>query len=120
VVDLPISCTYDFDVVSTKYMAALEDGEIPLLFLFSGTIFYAGAQEQLQVEQIPWSTEASYRLPVVNWQEMMDRYYPNTAWLHLRRDMFERLYEYKLRSGLSAWEDVFAQLLLASEKEVWT
>ena len=37
---MPVTCTYDFDVVGTKYFAALEDGEIPLEFLFSGTVFY--------------------------------------------------------------------------------
>lgn len=118
VVDLPISCTYDFEVVSTRYFAALEEGEIPLLFLFSGTVFYAGKQGQLQVEQIPWSKEASFHLPVSCWQEMMAHYYPNTAWLHLRKDVFERLYEYKARRGLPTWEEVFDRLLPASEKEV--
>lgn len=120
VVDLPISCTYDFDVVGTKYMSALEDGEIPLLFLFSGTVFYAGEQEHLQVEQIPWSKEASYRLPVECWRKMMEQYYPNTAWLRLRKDVFERLYEYKLKHSLPVWEEVFGQLLQASEKEART
>ena len=38
VIDLPITCTYDFEVVAAKYLEALEDGEVPLLFLFSGTM----------------------------------------------------------------------------------
>ncbi len=42
IVDMPVSCTYDFEVVATKYFNALGDGEIPLTFLFSGTIFYEG------------------------------------------------------------------------------
>jgi hypothetical protein len=40
IVDLPVPCTYDFEVAGTKYFDALEEGEIPLTFLFSGTIFY--------------------------------------------------------------------------------
>ena len=40
VFEMPVTCTYDFDVVGTKYFAALEDGEIPLEFLFSGSVFY--------------------------------------------------------------------------------
>ena len=38
-VDLPVTCTYDFDVAAAKYLNALDDGEVPLVFLFSGTIF---------------------------------------------------------------------------------
>jgi len=118
IVDLPISCTYDFEVVSTKYFAALEEGEIPLLFLFSGTIFYPGEQGQLQVTQIPWSREATFQLPLSCWQTMIAHYYPNTAWLRLHKDIFDRLYAYKASRGLPTWEEAFAQLLLASEKEV--
>jgi hypothetical protein len=118
IVDLPISCTYDFEVVSTKYFAALEDGEIPLLFLFSGTVFYPGEQNQLQVEQISWSKEATFQLPLSCWQAMIAHYYPNTAWLRLHKDVFDRLYAYKASHGLPTWEEAFEQLLLASEKEM--
>src|SRR3954451_20944732 len=42
VVELPVTCTYDLEVAAAKYMAALGDGgEIPLEFLFSGSVFYA-------------------------------------------------------------------------------
>src|SRR5258708_16737116 len=56
-VDLPVPCTYDFEVVSTKYFDALEDGEIPLNFLFSGTIFYSNEAGNLQAGQISWQKE---------------------------------------------------------------
>ena len=71
IVDLPVPCTYDFEVAGTKYFDALEDGEIPLTFLFSGTIFYEDESDNLQVGQISWSKEAAYRLPVALWQEMI-------------------------------------------------
>ena len=35
---------------------------------------------------------------------MMEHYYPNTAWLCLRKDVFDRLYRYKSRRGLPTWE----------------
>ncbi len=41
-VDLPLECTYDFEVTSAKYLHALRDGTIPLQFLFSGTVFTQG------------------------------------------------------------------------------
>jgi hypothetical protein len=39
VVDLPVECTYDFNIAATKYFASLDDGEVPLCFLFSGTCY---------------------------------------------------------------------------------
>ncbi|MEJ7653912.1 MAG: DUF6084 family protein [Chloroflexia bacterium] len=41
VVDMLVPCTYDFEVVSAKYFHNLEGGEVPLEFLFSGTVFYS-------------------------------------------------------------------------------
>ena len=64
VVDLPVPCTFDFNVAATKYFHALEDGEVPLCLLFSGTIFYTDDDGVLQVSQIPWEKEAEFRLPV--------------------------------------------------------
>ncbi|MDQ3013019.1 MAG: DUF6084 family protein, partial [Acidobacteriota bacterium] len=96
VVDLPVPCTFDFNVAATKYFAGLEDGEVPLCLQFSGTIFYEAGEAALQVAQIPWSKETQYRLPVRVWQDMMDSYYPNSAWLSLRRDIFDRLSHYKM------------------------
>jgi hypothetical protein len=116
-VDLPIVCTYDFDVVSTKYFNALGDGEIPLAFLFSGTIFYEGKGGNLQVGQVSWSKEASYRLPVTLWQEMMEHYYPNTAWIRLHKDVFDQLNQYKTAQGLPTWDEVVVRLLQESGEE---
>lgn len=119
IVDLPVACTYDFEVVSTKYFNALgRDSDIPLLFLFSGTIFYEGEEGNLQVGQISWSKEASYRLPVAVWQEMIARYYPNSAWIRLHKDVFDQLYHYKAMHGLPTWENVVERLLRTSSEEV--
>lgn len=104
VVDLPIHCTFDFNVAATKYFAGLEEGEVPLLMLFSGTVFYMSGSGALQVTQIPWERETRYRLPVRAWREMMDMYYPNIAWLPLERGAFERLYRYKMRRGIPTFE----------------
>jgi hypothetical protein len=118
VFEMPVTCTYDFDVVGTKYFAALEDGEIPLEFLFNGTVFYRGATGALQAVQIPWEKEAQFRLPVGIWREMMDHYFPNSAWLRIRKDTFDRLYEYRSRNALLTWERTLESLLKASEEEV--
>lgn len=116
-IDLPVPCTYDFEVVGTKYFDALEDGEIPLAFLFSGTIFYAGEGGNLQAVPISWQKEASYLLPVALWRSMISHYYPDSAWLRLRKDIFDQLYQYKARHGLPTWDGALVQLLEANGKE---
>ena len=110
-VDLPVACTFDFNVAATKYFAGLDDGEVPLNLMFSGTIFYEPADAGLQIEQIPWDREAKYRLPVGVWKEMMDIYYPNIAWLCLRRDVFDKLAQYKMDRGIPTWEEAIERLL---------
>jgi hypothetical protein len=121
VVDLPIHCTYDFDVVSTKYFDALQDGAIPLELLFSGTVFYAG-ETGLQAEQIGWDKEARYSLPVQVWKEVIGLYFPNTAWLRLHKDTFDRLNRYRMCNTLPTWEAALDNLLNASESRPspWT
>jgi hypothetical protein len=116
VVDLPVPCTFDFNVAATKYFDGLADGDVPLNFLFSGTVFYADSTGALQVAPIPWDKEARYRLPVKAWSEMMDIYYPNSAWLCLRRDVFERLYQYKVEHGIPTWEQALERILPALEE----
>ena len=116
IVELLVPCIYDFEVVSTKYFNALEDGEIPLTFLFSGTIFYQGEAGNLQIGQVSWSKEASYRLPVSLWKGVIDSYFPNTAWIRMQKDVFDQLYQYKMTQGLLTWEEVLVRLLRTSSE----
>jgi hypothetical protein len=81
--------------------------------MFSGTVFYQGADEALQVAQVPWDREANFRLPISVWKEMMEMHFPNVAWLCLRRDVFEQLYQYKVRHGLPTWEQAISKALSA-------
>ena len=114
-IDLQLPCSFDFTVASTKYFHALEAAEIPLLF--SGTVFYRGEDGALQVAQIPWDREANYRLPVEVWRRAIDQHYPNSAWLRLERDSFNRLYEYKVRNGIPTWEQVIDKLVASKEAD---
>jgi hypothetical protein len=118
VVDMPVPCTYDLEVVATKYFYALEDGEVPLEFLFSGAVFYAGEGGRLQIARVPWEKEAEYRMPVRLWKEMMEQYFPNSAWIRLHKDAFDQLYDYKVRMGLPTWEAAVEALLRMGEREV--
>jgi hypothetical protein len=116
VADLLVPCTYDFDVAAAKYLAGVQDGEIPLELLFSGTVFYVGSGGALQINRISWNAEAAYRLPVSVWRETMDRYFPGSAWLRLNRDTFDRLVAFRARRALTDWEAV-VDALLASQPE---
>jgi len=112
VIDVPVPCTFDFNVAATKYFHGLADGDVPLSFLFSGTAFYESGQERtLLVAPVPWDKEATFRLPARTWHELMDHYYPNGAWLRLRLDTFERLSEFKRRNGIPTWEEALERLL---------
>jgi hypothetical protein len=113
---LPVDCTYDLNIAAAKYFYALDDGEVPLLFLFSGSLFYAAADGQLQVERISWNKECAWRMPVATWRDLMEGHFPNSAWLYLQRDVFDRLYACRRRHGFATWEQTIERLL-ADEEE---
>lgn len=115
-VDLPVPVTYDLEIASTKYFQALADGMVPLLLLFSGTVF-ASVDGRLSVRQVPWSKEISYGLPVEVWRETVDVHFPNSAWLPVRRDTLDALGRFKSRHALPTWDDVVGALLARAEHE---
>lgn len=114
-VTLPVQCTYDLNVASAKYLYALEEGVVPLIFLFSGTVFYQAATGQMQVQRLARSKECTYRMPVSAWKEMMEEHYPGSAWLYLDEDVFERLYAHRRENGLVTWEQTIEDLLPEEE-----
>src|ERR1700683_1894356 len=91
-IEMQIPCTFDFNIAATKYFYGLEAGEVPLCLMFSGTIYQIDEGGAMLVSPVPWDREARYRLPVQTWRDMMNEYYPNTAWMCLQREMFDRLY----------------------------
>jgi Family of unknown function (DUF6084) len=110
-IELHMPCTYDFEVTAAKYLQALGDGQVPLEFLFSGTVFYSAENGMLQTGMISWDREAEYMLPVQVWRETMDHYFPNAAWLRLDRDTFERLAAYRAKHVHPSWEKTLGSLL---------
>jgi Family of unknown function (DUF6084) len=106
-----VSSSFDLGLGWVKYFHALEDGEVPLAFQFSGTIFYQAEAGNLQISKIPWDREATFRMPLSVWKQMVDEHYPDDNWLTLRRDVFDRLYRYKARNALGSWEETITRLL---------
>lgn len=115
--DLRVPCTFEFNVAATKYFYGLVSGEVPLIILFSGTVFYADSAGSLQVAPISWDQETKFRLPVQVWRDMMDAYFPNGAWLHVRRDIFDRLCRLKMQRGIPTWEQALEGILPCEEIE---
>lgn len=116
-IDLTVPCTYDLEVAAARYLAALDDGEVPLEFLLSGSVFYATAEGALQTARIAWDQELEYRMPIAAWRRTMDRHFPDGAWLRLRRQSFDRLCAYKARHAFESWEAAI-DALLESERRM--
>jgi hypothetical protein len=110
-VQLPVPCSYDMEVLASKYLDALDDGEVPLEFLFSGTVFYAGRGGMLQVARISWEREAEYRLPVAVWKETLEHHFRGTAWVRLDKARFDRLCAFKSRNAYTSWDAAIDALL---------
>jgi hypothetical protein len=108
--ELVLPLSYDIEVAANKYLAALEEGEVPLILLFSGTVF-SGALGSLSVQPVPWHKETQVRMPVAIWREAMDAHFPGQAWLRLGRSTYDDLATYRGRHGLVGWDDVVARLL---------
>lgn len=116
-VDIPIPCTYDFEIASSKYFDALEGGDVPLLLLFSGMLF-SNAQSGFSAEMVPWHLECSYRMPAHLWREAMNQFFPNQAWIRIHKDTFDELYRFKTQHSLLSWEETLQKLLAASGERV--
>jgi hypothetical protein len=114
-VDLALPCSYDFEIAANKYLYALDDGEVPLLMLFSGTIF-SGGPGDLTVQPVPWHKETSFRLPVEVWKQTMDMHFPGSAWLRLGRETFDALHRYRIGQELMTWDDAIERLLKEADK----
>jgi Family of unknown function (DUF6084) len=114
-VDVSVPCSYDMEVAAGRYFHALQDGQIPFILLFSGTIFGDG-EKNLWIEQVPWHAEARYRMPVAVWRTMMDMHFPGSGWLRLRRDTIDALAEFRASRALPTWDDAIIGVLDAARE----
>jgi hypothetical protein len=111
---VPVPCGYDMEIASTRYFHALEDGTVSLLLLFSGTAFLENGSGYA-VEQLPWTAESRYRLPVAVWREMVERDFPNAAWLRCSRETLDALARYRSRHALPTWDRTLESLLASAD-----
>lgn len=114
---LHVPVSFDLNVASAKYFYGLEDGEIPLVFLFSGTVFYKSASGGLLMQRISWENESQYKMPVDRWRRLMETYYPSASWLYIDRDVFDQLYAFKRRNRIPTWDATVSHLLERVEEK---
>lgn len=105
-----VPLTYDLDIAATKFCHGLADGEIPLLLLFAGTVYYQG-ETGVQVGQVPWSEEAPFRLPVATWRAAMDDHYPGSTYIRLSRATVDALSAYRSKHVITTWDETLERLL---------
>ncbi len=111
--ELTLPCSYDFELAANKYVSALEDGDIPLNVLFGGTVIERG-ETGVASGFVPWTCEASFRLPVAVWRETMDAHFPNAAWIRVGRETFDELARYKAACMHPTWDAALLRLIDAA------
>jgi hypothetical protein len=109
-VEVAVPVSYDLEVATGKYLHALAGAPVPIVMMFSGTVF--GKSDQgFWVEQVPWHLETRYGMPVQVYRDLMDAYFPQSGWLRLHRETLDRLLRYKAAKGLATWDDVMNELV---------
>ena len=105
-----VPLTYDLDIAATKFCHGVRDGQIPLLLLFAGTVYYQG-EEGVQVGPVPWSEEATFRLPVATWRAAMDDHYPGSTFIRLSTATLDALAAYRSKHVITTWDETLERLL---------
>lgn len=113
--ELNVPLTYDLDIAATKYFHALssEPGnnrEVPLLILFSGTLYYDG-DNGVQIGLVDWHAEAPFKLPVATWRAAMDEHYPDSTWVRVNTATLDALSAFRSERVIPTWDDTFEVLL---------
>lgn len=108
--NLAVPCTYDLEIAATSYFHSLDSGDVPLILLFSGTVFTKG-ETGFSVAPVSWRAEAPCLVPVGVWREMMDRFFLNCGWVRLSRDTLNALGAFKNARAIPTWEQAITALL---------
>ncbi|GAA3379056.1 DUF6084 family protein [Streptomyces sannanensis] len=106
-VTLAVPCTTDIQLAVAKYFRAVDHGEVPLDFLFSGTVFHSAPGSGLNTAQISWDSHTDFDLPAALWREATGR----TGWIPLSADSYDRLDDFRARHTLSSWDETANALL---------
>lgn len=112
-VDVPVACGQDVELASVSYLSALADGDVPLRFQFSGTLFHE-RDGRLAAARLPWDSETTYRLPAACWQRLREAYFGRHRWLRVDETVYERLHDYRVRHAYGSPQEAIESLLKLS------
>lgn len=113
-VDLHVPCSYDMEVAGAKYLHALAGGEIPIVLLFSGSVFGAGSAPSgagFTARPVAWSAEANHRLPLEIWRATIDRYFPGVGYIKVSHQVLDDLAKFKTDRALPTFDQALERLL---------
>lgn len=114
---MEVPCTADLEMVASRYIAALPDGDVPLSFHFTGRVLYAAADQRVQVVHLPWTTKAEYKMPVSAWRNMIKHHHGESGFAALHNDTLAALKKYKRARGLHTLDACVLELLERSPVE---
>ena len=109
-IELPLPCTYDFEVSGTTYLHALRDGRDPAAVPLQRHGLHPRRQRLLRRPDalgprgsVPPAGRRLARPDAAS--------FPGTEWLRMRRDTVEALGHYRHVHGLTSWDDAVTALL---------
>jgi Family of unknown function (DUF6084) len=65
---------------------------------------------------VPWSAEASYRMPVSVWRDLVNAHFPGSAWLRCSQETLDSLSDFKARHALPTWDATLLALLAGAAR----
>jgi Family of unknown function (DUF6084) len=113
--ELQVPCSSDLELATTRWFDAVPDGEAPLSFQFSGSVFYCGEADRLQLTRVGWHTETQFRLPLETWRATVGE---RGGLVRVSSDTFEALRRYRLDRGLHSLDAAVADLLDGAHAEI--
>lgn len=78
-------------------------------------VFHESDAGSLSVAQISRQKEGRFRLPAPTWRDLMETCYPQTGWLCLRNDVFDRIDAHRSHRGLPMPDAAIERLISSAE-----
>jgi Family of unknown function (DUF6084) len=107
--DLQVPCNSDLELATARWFEAVADGVAPLAFHFTGSVFYKGDADRMQLTRVPWHATAQFRLPVETWRRAVGE----GGVVRVGSDTFSALQRRRLEHGLRSLDAAVADLLEA-------
>jgi hypothetical protein len=108
---IEVPCTADLELVASRYIQALPDGDVPITMHFTGRVLYKAPDQRVQVVHLPWTSKASYKMPVSVFRNMMKHHHGESGFAILHNDTLDALKSYKRQRGLHSFDACIVDLM---------